>query len=221
MDTLVFSTDGLAPLFAAYVKAQAQMGEVFKRANNPAFKTKYADLATVVDAVIPAFNASGLAVIQSPAFDGDVVTIVTMIAHIEGGWMRSSIDLRPSKTDPQGVGSAITYGRRYGLMAVAGVAPEDDDGNAASGENQRPNGNTVSKQSLAVTAAQTAITLCESTADLKAWKAKNDEMLMSLPSDDADEIVRSYTARWNAVKAQPGRVPLNNASPLGEDEIPY
>ena len=221
MNTLEFSTDGLAPLFAAYVKAQSQMGEVFKRANNPAFKSKYADLATVVDAVIPAFNASGLAVIQSPAFDGEVVTIVTMIAHIEGGWMKSSIDLRPSKTDPQGVGSAITYGRRYGLMAVAGVAPEDDDGNAASGGDQRQNGQTAPKQSQAVTAAQTAITLCETLADLKTWKATNDEMVKSLPTDDADEIVRSYTARWNALKPQAGRVPINNASPLGEDEIPY
>jgi len=126
------STEGVPELFAAYVKAQAEMGDVLKTATNPAFRTKYADLAAVVEAILPALSKNGLALIQAPGFDGEIVTVETMIAHTGGGFLRSTIRLRPTKSDPQGLGSAITYGRRYALMAMAGVAPEDDDGNSAS-----------------------------------------------------------------------------------------
>lgn len=134
---LELSASGVPELFAAYAKAQADMGDVLKTANNPAFRTKYADLAAVVEAVLPALSKHGLALIQAPGFDGEVVTVETVIAHIGGGFMRSTIQLRPTKSDPQGLGSAITYGRRYALMAMAGVAPEDDDGNASSGPVER------------------------------------------------------------------------------------
>ena len=129
---LHLSDTGISELFSAYAKAQADMGEVLKVATNPAFKSRYADLAAVVEAVMPALSKHGLALIQAPAFDGETVSVETMITHTAGGFMRSTINLRPTKADPQGVGSAITYARRYALMAMAGVAPEDDDGNGAS-----------------------------------------------------------------------------------------
>lgn len=132
MIPLEWSEEGRVPLFAAYAKAQADMGAVVKDAANPAFKSKYASLANVVDAVLPALNANGLAVIQSPSFDGEVLTVETMLIHAEGGYARASLAVRPGKPDAQGIGSAITYLRRYALMSIAGVAPEDDDGNAAS-----------------------------------------------------------------------------------------
>lgn len=127
----------IAEFAKAFPKAQAAMGDVLKKATNPAFKSKYADLAAVVEATIPALNSSGFSVLQPPATGGNgEVRIMTMILHESGQWMRCTLSLRPTKADPQGVGSAITYGRRYGLQAMTGVAPEDDDGNAAS----RPNG---------------------------------------------------------------------------------
>jgi hypothetical protein len=123
----------------AFVDAQNDMGDVIKNAENPAFKSKYADLASVLAAVQPALSAHGLAILQGPGTvfgEGSAVTVTveTRLLHKSGQWVRSRLALRPSKTDPQGVGSAITYARRYGAQAMCGVAPEDDDANAASGK---------------------------------------------------------------------------------------
>ena len=108
------------------------MGKALKSSNNPHFKSKYADLASVMDACLPALNANGIAVIQ-PAI-GDVGWFVeTIFIHGESGEQLScKVPLIVSKHDMQGYGSASTYARRYGLMAMAGIAPEDDDGNAAA-----------------------------------------------------------------------------------------
>jgi hypothetical protein len=128
-----------APLAKALVAAQKATESIKKAATNPAFKSKYADLAHVVEGVIPALNDVGVGVIQAPGFDGDMVSVTTAFLHETGASVTSTLHLRPSKNDPQGVGSAITYARRYALLAMAGGAPEDDDANAASG----PRSNTA------------------------------------------------------------------------------
>ncbi len=204
MTPLEWSDDGRKELFAAYVKAQLSMGAVTKDRNNEHFKTQYATLSSACAATIPAFNAAGLAVIQSPSFDGEVLTVETLVVHEGGGWLKSVLNVKPMKPDAQGIGSAITYLRRYGLMSVAGVAPEDDDGNAASadGVGGKPFAKARNEQlriPVAVTAAQTAITMAESRADLSNWKKANIEMINSLPSDQADAIVRSLNERWEAL----------------------
>jgi hypothetical protein len=122
-----------APLAKAFVAAQKATESVKKAATNPAFKSSYADLAHVVEGVVPALNAAGVGVLQFPGFDGDLVSLTTTLLHESGASVTSTLHLRPSKSDPQGVGSAITYARRYALLAMTGAAPEDDDGNAASG----------------------------------------------------------------------------------------
>ncbi len=132
-----FSETGKVELIKAFVAAQAEMGPVAKDAKNDAFKrdgkaSSYATLSSVCDAVIPALNKHGLALIQSTAYEEDFVVVETMIAHTSGGTMSDTLRLRPSKMDPQGIGSTVTYGRKYALMAITGVAPEDDDGNAGS-----------------------------------------------------------------------------------------
>jgi hypothetical protein len=121
-----------APLAKAFVAAQKATESVKKAATNPAFKSKYADLAHVVEGVIPALNAAGVGVLQFPAFDGQMVSVTTTLLHESGSSVTSTLAMRPTKNDPQGVGSAITYARRYSLLAMTGAAPEDDDGNAAS-----------------------------------------------------------------------------------------
>jgi hypothetical protein len=118
-------------------KAQAAMGEVFKNANNPAFKSKYADLAAVIEAVVPALNKHGITLLQPASFDGQCVNVATMLMHESGQWLRCTLASPLAKRDAQGIGSAVTYLRRYGLQAMSGVAPEDDDGNAASQPGQR------------------------------------------------------------------------------------
>lgn len=123
----------IAALATALAKAQAEMGGAAKDAVNPAFRTKYATLEAVIDAAKP-LAKYGIAFVQAPANAGDHhIGITTMLIHGESGqWIRSTLDVPLGKKDAQGVGSAISYGRRYSLMAVLGIAAEDDDGNAAS-----------------------------------------------------------------------------------------
>lgn len=130
---LQFNDIGHAELIKAFVAAQSEMDGAKKTASNPAFRSKYADLAAICDAVMDALTKNKICVIQSPSFDEGGVHIQTLFAHEGGGMMWDTLSLRPSKTDPQGVGSCITYARRYALAAMCGIAPEDDDGNAASG----------------------------------------------------------------------------------------
>lgn len=118
-------------LAAALVKAQGAIGGAKKDSTNPHFKSAYADLASVWDAVRAPLSAAGLAVMQWPRTVENGVEIETMIAHSSGQWMSDTLWMPCVKMDAHGLGSAITYGRRYALMSVMGVAPVDDDGNAA------------------------------------------------------------------------------------------
>ena len=127
-----------APFAKAFVAAQMATEAVKKAATNPAFKSKYADLSEVVEAVVPALNKAGIGVMQFPSYDGELVGLTTVLMHESGATVTGTLHLRPSKSDPQGVGSAVTYARRYSLLAMTGAAPEDDDGAAASGPRQAP-----------------------------------------------------------------------------------
>ncbi len=119
-------------IFAAFVKAQKEFGPALKTSTNPHFKSRYADLAACVEAVIDALNANGIAMIQKSHESETGVAIETVFLHESGETISSGILKVPAqKNDPQGYGSALTYARRYSLMAACGIAPEDDDGNAA------------------------------------------------------------------------------------------
>lgn len=118
---------------AAFVKAQSQFGAALKTSTNPHFKSRYADLAACVEAVIDALNNNGIALLQQSHECESGVSIETVFLHESGQELRSGkLWLPASKQDAQGYGSALTYARRYSLMSAAGLAPEDDDGNAAS-----------------------------------------------------------------------------------------
>lgn len=117
----------------ALVKAQKAFGPALKTNTNPHFKSKYADLSACVEAVIDALNDNGIALIQQTHEDDKGVTVETVFLHESGEILSSGkLHVPASKQDPQGYGSALTYARRYSLMAACGIAPEDDDGNAAS-----------------------------------------------------------------------------------------
>ncbi len=119
-------------LAAALSKAQGEIGGAKKGAENPFFKSKYADLHSVKEAIREPFAKNGLSVLQRPY---GKTGIETLLIHSSGQWMSGGkLEIAPGKQDAHGIGSAITYARRYTLMAVAGVAPEDDDGNAAVGK---------------------------------------------------------------------------------------
>jgi hypothetical protein len=123
---------------AALVKAQTQFGPALKSSSNPHFKSKYADLAACVEAVVDALNANGIALMQQTRECADGVVVETVFIHESGETLTSGpLHVPAAKHDPQGYGSALTYARRYSLMAACGIAPEDDDGNAASKGQQR------------------------------------------------------------------------------------
>ena len=117
----------------ALAAAQSEMGKALKQSSNPHFKSKYADLASVMDACLPALNSHGIAVIQPSGENETGRYVETTLIHCTSGEMLSCrVPLIVAKNDMQGYGSAVTYARRYGLMSMAGIAPEDDDGNAAA-----------------------------------------------------------------------------------------
>ncbi len=139
-------SDNINELAAALAKAQGEIKGAVKDANNPFHRSMYADLQSVWDAIRGPLSSHGLSVVQFPEeIDGKLV-LYTMLAHESGQWVASHLPITPGYTDkqgefvplydPQAMGSAITYARRYSLQAAAGVAPMDDDGNAASGKDR-------------------------------------------------------------------------------------
>ena len=118
---------------SALVKAQREFGPALKTSRNPHFKSKYADLSAVVEAVIDGLNNNGIALMQQTHECADGVIVETMFIH-ESGEMLSAgkLHMPATKQDAQGFASALTYARRNSLMSACGIAPEDDDGNAAS-----------------------------------------------------------------------------------------
>lgn len=120
-------SESIAALAAALATAQGELKNPAKTSSNPHFKSKYADLATVRDVIVPVFSKHGLAIVQVPCeFDGGPA-LLSLLAHKGGEWIESIFKLRLDKTNSQGVGSALTYARRYALQSIAGVAAEDDD----------------------------------------------------------------------------------------------
>ena len=117
----------------ALAAAQASMGKAIKDTKNDHFRSKYADLASVMDACLSALNTNGIAVIQPTGTDERGDYVETILVHGASDTSVScKVPLIIGKRDMQGYGSAVTYARRYGLMSMAGIAPEDDDGNAAA-----------------------------------------------------------------------------------------
>jgi hypothetical protein len=119
----------MSEIYKALSKAQSKMKGAVKDSTNPHFRSRYADLESVIDALKAPFAECGLSYYQSVSEDG--LRLITTIAHESGETISGSVPLIIGKQDMQGVGSAITYARRYGLAALAGVSQTDDDGNAA------------------------------------------------------------------------------------------
>jgi hypothetical protein len=157
---------------AALVKAQKEFGPALKTATNPHFRSKYASLDACVEAVIDALNNNGIFLMQytHPCEDG--VIVETMFIHESGEHMSGGkLHVPASKQDPQGYGSALTYARRYSLQAACGIAPEDDDGNAASKSKPEPK-----KPAVGTRDKDTLTFILESCEDLSSMQAEWTKM---------------------------------------------
>lgn len=143
------TSESIKQLSAALLKAQRSITFASRDAKNPHFKSTYADLPAVIDAIKPALNDAGLVFLQtfSPSEAG-FIAVTTRLMHETGEWIEDTATVPLPKSDPQGYGSAATYARRYSLAAITGLYQDDDDGNAAS--------NTKPAQIAKVTAKQAA-----------------------------------------------------------------
>ena len=129
----MMKSDTIAELAKALATAQGEIENASKNAANPHFRSKYADLAEVLNTVRPVMAKHGISISQFPAFEQGVASVETIVMHTSGEWLSGISSAPVTKQDAQGVGSAITYLRRYSLAAIAGIAQEDDDGNSAVG----------------------------------------------------------------------------------------
>jgi hypothetical protein len=130
----------------ALVKAQKAFGPALKTATNPHFRSKYANLSNCIEAVIDALNNNGIFLLQKNYDSPNGIMVETVFVHESGEMLECGCLFFPAqKNDPQGFMSALTYGRRASLMAACGIAPEDDDGEAAT----RPTKTTVDSNLMA------------------------------------------------------------------------
>jgi hypothetical protein len=183
---------------SALVKAQRAFGPALKTNTNPHFKTKYADLSACIEAVIDSLNENGIALIQRNHESEHGVTVETVFVHESGETLDcGKLHVPAVKNDPQGYGSALTYARRYSLMAACGIAPEDDDGNAAQRkpEQQRQQAQDTSPKARAgrIIEGVTAGDAEGAAAAMAGWDDKlRDSVWTLLPPKVQDKL----TAAW-------------------------
>lgn len=181
---------------AALVKAQKAFGPALKTNTNPHFKSKYADLSACIEAVIDALNANGIALIQRNVETDTGVCVETVFVH-ESGEMLSSgpLHVPAAKQDPQGYGSALTYARRYSLMAACGIAPEDDDGNAAAKAKHEQ------QRRAWLNARKSEIASAKNGAELKKVMTSAIDMVRSQADQAAEnELNEAYAAKVATAK---------------------
>jgi len=157
----------------ALVKAQKAFGPALKTATNPHFRSRYADLSACVEAVVDALNDNGIYLLQKNYDCDNGVMVETVFVHESGEMLECGIVHFPAvKHDPQGYASALTYARRYSLMAACGIAPEDDDGNAGS-KPVKANNNAMQDHLTAIQDAKSVEGLQDAFKD--AYKAAGND----------------------------------------------
>jgi len=149
------TSESIKNITTAILKAEDNFTAVLKSADNPYFKSKYADLNAILAAVKPALKVEGVKVYQPPVTDGTTNFVTTRLVHAESGeWIESTMKLEMSKVTMQEAGSGVSYGRRYTLQGLLGLETADDDGNAASGKKVEPQAHKEAKPVTTTAVAQ-------------------------------------------------------------------
>lgn len=142
------TSENVTEIFKALGIAQAAFTTVAKENENPFFKSKYADFTSIVEMLRPILGKNGLSFVQMPSLEGERMVLVTRICHQSGQWIESSCPIKTQKEDPQSLGSAVTYFRRYALSATLGIATGEGDDDAERGMNrgeERPSTDSIRK----------------------------------------------------------------------------
>ena len=194
---------------AALAKAQSQMKTPNKDATNPHFRNRYASLKSCIKAIKPALNTNGFALIQAAGKDEIGHYIQTTFEHTSGGLFSSKFYMEPEKKGMQGLGSAATYAKRYGLLGLAGIEPDedaDDDGNAADEKEK--------EHDDAVRAERNETPDKYSDRDLRIWADRMKEALeKAIEPWQLERIARDYKKEFEALKQYGGN--------LAEEVIAY
>lgn len=218
------TSEAINEIAAALSKAQGTIINPAKDSENPHFKSRYADLASGLGAIRPAFAAHGLSFMQTTRMDGDLMMLDTRIMHSSGQWMAGEYPVCKFPCTQQAAGSALTYARRYSLFAMAGVAGEDDDGNEAStaktpappARNAQHPANIApirKAQALEPNASEDALndmlaTLdeCETMPEINAWAARNAPIKDTLIIDHQRTAAQAFNNRKAAIDANKNRM---------------
>ena len=215
--------DKIAP---AFVKMQSVLEPSEKTGLNPHFGSAYSTLAAVMEALKKPLSDNGLGIIQTAETKGDKVLVVTRLQHDSGQWYEGESEVEAVQKGPQAYGSAVTYLRRYGAMAITGLSPEDDDANQAESREKKRNedrGTGVPTKPPAPPAAFSAIPEWRLHREAKA-RAEADKWTFTPKKNTRGEYkeyqVPSSLARWattppkEEAKAPAKPVPPKDGDPL-------
>lgn len=208
-------SEACADLFAALSAFQGEVKAARKTASNPHFKSKFADLAEVIETAREPMAKHGLALVQMPVGSCDgTVRVVTLVTHKSGQWLKGVLDMPLPQKTPQGVGSTISYARRYCAMAALGIAADDDDGEQAEGRG-KPQGQPAAQQQTQPAAGKAVLeTLHKELAKLGDFDGLADfcnhaaAEIQRVRASEADEnkFWDAWGARCKAFKFNPGEV---------------
>ena len=187
----------ISELATALAEAQGAMESATKGNVNPHFKSRYADLAAVREAIREPLSVNGLSVVQGLRTVTNGIEVETILLHSSGQSIRETLMVPTPRFDAQGLGSAATYGRRYALMSLIGLASEDDDGNAATGTGGKPvlqpveTGTITEEQAAAIKSK-----IVEAAADLPRFlKTYNVERIEDMPASSFAGAMRKLEAK--------------------------
>lgn len=195
----MITSDSLNELATALALAQGEIKDADKDSVNPHLKSKYADLASVLQAARPILSKNGLSLTQGVAFDSGAVHVTSRLLHKSGQWVESMISIPVAKADAQGIGSATTYGRRYGASAIIGISQDDDDGEAVKTPKKKETG-TSSQYQVPSSVSQAMIARFNQVGtgtidDEATMKALTSEYPSLTPAEQAQVLPAAKAAR--------------------------
>lgn len=206
------TSETINEIATALAKAQGEMKNAIASESNPFFKSKYADLAIVRDAVTPALTKNGIAVTQMTDIADGFLVVCTRLIHSSGQWLESRYPITNDTNKPQAMGSAMTYARRYSLSAICGISSEkDDDGNAAQEQGSKP---TEVRNIAGTEGAKKApsrkpyddlikeLRLTTSLPNLKEWLNANRARVDALPAEWLEHFDNDYADHRDGLEAK-------------------
>lgn len=203
------TSEAINEIAGALAKAQAAIQNPKKESENPHFKSRYADLATGIDAVRLALAAQAIVIMQATHMDGELMMLETRLVHASGQWVGSTYPVCRFPARQQEVGSALTYARRYSLFALVGIAGDDDDGNEASKaetpapakRKETPRIDPEESKQAREFIVQT-LDMCDTPAEFDQWAEENKAQIGKLLTNDQELVRTAFKVRRNAAMQQ-------------------